>query len=461
MRMTRLLLMMVVLGVACEPAPYQSPNLSSEPPPEKSAFVHFLVGSSPVPQLALSLSQKVQAVVGKREVGPRLELAAGQYPLSLDGEGLAPYTSGLLLLPGSETLLVAHVLPGLSSGRVRQGLSAYSLGLRDPKQARLRVLHLAADAPPLALAGPTGEVLLDGIAAGAVSAYSSLGTALGSDGKLLLRAPQDQRALLEVTIPDGLPLGSTSTLVALGETDPLAEAADAFGLLAFDEASGTVRQLPIEPAPGAPEGQIYLFHASSELPGVSAKTTSGTLWGPVAYQSGTPLAALAAGLHTLSLSESGLALWNGTLRLWPGRQWLLLLHGTRKLPRLLALPRPERAPQTVWRVVNLVEGLESCYLLDGDDAMVSALSYGTATAPKLGELKRRTLRLRDGQSSGLSWDIEFDATAAGWAQDQVVTLVLSGDVASKSSVTAQLLVESRAASTMAVPALVLATTPTL
>ena len=52
MRMTRLLLL-VALGVACEPAPYQSPNLSSEPPPEKSAFVHFHVGSSPAPQLAL------------------------------------------------------------------------------------------------------------------------------------------------------------------------------------------------------------------------------------------------------------------------------------------------------------------------------------------------------------------------------------------------------------------------
>ena len=36
MRMTRLLLL-VALGVACEPAPYQSPNLSSEPPPVSSA----------------------------------------------------------------------------------------------------------------------------------------------------------------------------------------------------------------------------------------------------------------------------------------------------------------------------------------------------------------------------------------------------------------------------------------
>ena len=164
-------------------------------------------------------------------------------------------------------------------------------------------------------------------------------------------------------------------------------------------------------------------------------------------------------MNTLSLDGATAAVWQGALKLWPGRQWLLLLYGSRMTPKLLALPRPQRAPQTVWRVVNLVEGLAVADLLDGDDEVASQLAYGTATPPQLGDLKRRTLRLRDWQQSSVSWDIEFDQTAVDAAQDQVVTMVLVGSVANRNSVSALLLVESRAATTMAAPIVPLTTTP--
>ncbi len=457
MRKASLLLSVLVLG--CEPAPYQSPNLTLEPPPPKSAFVHLLVGGSPAPRVELSLSKTVRATVDKRAVSPRLELMAGEYPLSLASAGRDLFTSGLLLSPGSETLLVAYSVPSLDGMGSDQQLSALALGGRDPKWARLRLLHAADGAPPLSLIGPSREVLVDGVASGSVSAYAQLGKPVPVDGTLQLRSPGESQALLDVTVPPGLGLGSTATLVAVGDVGPLAAAEDAFGLLSFEEASGTVTNLPVRPAAGAPDGHIYVFHAARGLGAITAKTAQGALWGSIDYQHGTPLAAVPAGLSTLSLDEAMGSVWRGALRLWPGRQWLFLLYGNRKTPRVLALPRPGRAPQTVWRVVNLVEGLTMVDLLDGDDEVASKLGYGTATSPQLGPLRPRTLRLRDWQQSSLSWDIEFGEAAAQASQDQVVTLVLCGSAASPTSVKALLLVESRAASTMAVPVLSLVTAP--
>jgi hypothetical protein len=153
--------------------------------------------------------------------------------------------------------------------------------------------------------------------------------------------------------------------------------------------------------------------------------------------------------------------WHGPVRLWPGRSWLLLFYGTAAMPKLLALPRPERAPQTVWRVANLIEGLGAADLLDGDEEVVSKLGYGTATEPQLGRLSQRTLRLRARQGGPASWDISFDQAAQAAAQDQVVTILLTGTMSDKSKVSALLLVESRASSAMAAPVLSLPTMPSL
>jgi len=459
--MRKALPLLCVLGIACEPMPYQSPNAKTEPSPPRSAFVHLLVGSSPAPKVELSISNQLRSVVDKRQVSARLELTAGDYPLRLSGSGNELYASGLKLLAGSETLLLAFRAPPVDDEDSGQRLTAYPLGRRDPKLARLRFIHGSLDAPPLGLAGPSGQLLLDGVASGAVSAYAELSSALPIAGSLQLRLPGEPRALLDLSIPDGLALGSASTLVTVGEVAPLAAAEDAFGVVAFDEESGTVRDLPVRPAAGAPDGQIYLFHAAEGVDPVTAKTAHGLLWGSIGYQHGTPLSSLPAGPESLSLDLRTGSLWRGVLRLWPGQKWLLLLYGNATQPRLLALPRPVQAPQTVWRVVNLVDGLLQIDLLDGDDEVVSKLGYGAGTSPQLGELKRRALRLRDVGPSSQSWDIDFDQPAVEAARDQVVTLVLTGSASKKSSVSAQLLIESRAGSTMAIPTRTLPTTPSL
>jgi hypothetical protein len=459
--MRKALPLLCVLGIACEPMPYQSPNAKTEAPPPRSAFVHLLVGSSPASQVELSISNQLRSVVAKRQVSARLELSAGDYPLRLSGAGNQLYSSGLKLLAGSETLLLAFRAPPVDDEDTGQRLSAYPLGRRDAKLARLRFIHGSLDAPPLALAGPSGEVLLDGVASGAVSAYAELASALPVAGSLQLRLPGEPRALLELSVPDGLALGTASTLVAVGEVAPLAAAEDAFGVVAFDEARGTVVDVPVRPAAGAPDGQIYLFHAAEALGPVTAKSAQGVLWSSIVYQHGTPLSSLPAGPEPLSLDVSAGPLWRGLLRLWPGHKWLLLLYGSATQPRLLALPRPVQAPQTVWRVVNLVDGLPQIDLLDGDDEVVSRLGYGAATPPQLGELKRRALRLRDVGPSSQSWDIDFDQPAVEAARDQVVTLVLTGSASKRNSVSALLLIESRAGSTMAVPTRSLPTTPSL
>ena len=454
-----LLLFLACIACACEPLPY-SPHRATESPLPKNAFVHLVVVSSPSPSVEVSISNQVRAVVPRRGISPRMELSSGNYPLLITGGGSTLCESSLQLLPGSETLLIASAQNTDDKKCPSLVLSAYPLGQRDPKLARVRLLHSALDAPMLELVGPSGEEIVDGIAAGAVSAYGGLASPVAAGSILRLRSPLDKQPLFDVTT-DGLSLGSASTWLGVGEIGPLASQ-NAFGLLSFDEESGALRELSAVPSAGAPDGEVLLFHASKEVGSLVAKVAGKPLFSALSYPHASPLATLASGLRTLSLEDPSGTVWTGPLRLWPGRGWLLFLYGTRSAPRLVALPRPALAPQTVWRVLNLVDGLDSVDLLDGDDAMVSQLGFGAATAPTLVDaLRPGTIRLRDRGAGNRSWDIVLTAGAATASLDQVVTLVLLGSASSPRSVSAQLVVESRAGLMTAPPVLALPTTPSL
>lgn len=461
MNKTLFLFCLVSLGAACEPLPY-SPNRATEVPPPKTAFVHLVVASSPAQAIELHISHQVRAVVEKRGVSPRIELVAGDYPLELFGGGRTLHETGLHLLPGTETLLVAYTQSAADENGPMQGLAAYPLGQREAKSARVRLLHASSDAPPLALVSPTLSELVDGVASGAMSAYGTLPAMLDPGASLHLRNPYDKAALLDVSFPAGLAIGSATTLLGIGEIAPLAAPSDAFGVLSFDEENGALAELTLSPSALAPDGQILLFHASREAAAVTPRL-AGTALGPaIGYQHASTLAALPPGKRFLSLDDMTSSVWKGPLSLWPGRGWLLLLYGRRSAPKLVALPRPARAPQTVWRVSNLVDGLSSVDLLDGDDALVSGLSYGQATSPALVDaLRPKTLRLRDRGMANRSWDIVVTSGSAAATLDQVVTLVLTGSASVPASVSAQLLIESRAGVSTTPPVLALPTSPTL
>lgn len=445
---------------ACEPLPY-SPNRATESPLPKNAFVHLVVASSPSPAVELSISHQVRAVVGRRGVSPRLELSAGNYPLLLTGGGSTLCETGLQLLPGSETLLVANASTQTNDPKCPfLKLAAYPLGQRDPKQARVRLLHSSPDAPMLELLGPSGQELVDGIAVDTISAYGALSSAVSAGSVLQLREPLDKQPLFDVTAPL-LGLGSATTWFSVGEIGPLATD-NAFAMLSLDEESGSLTELAAVPSAGAPDGDVLLYHASQDVGTVTARSSGKPLFGTVSYQHASSLAALKAGTRGLSLDDARGAVWSGSLRLWPGRSWLLLLYGPRTAPKLLSLPRPAQEPQTVWRVANLVEGLSSVDLLDGDNDLVSSLAYGAASAPaSIVAFLPRTLRLRDRGMGNRSWDIVVTSAAATASLDQVVTLVLSGNGKTPSSVSAQLVVESRAGSMTVPPVLSLPTSPSL
>lgn len=457
MRKAFLLLGSIALG--CEPLPYQSPSQTEPAPPTPSAFLHFVVGSSAAPTLSLQLGELPSVVVSRHEVSPRLTLPAGAYSLSLHGPSERLYSSSLRLLPDSETLLFSH--QGIDSGGLWTSLrlTALSLGKRDGQHARLRLGHYSEGAPMLSLVSPSGDVLVDGVESGFVSAYASLIQPVAAASSLTLYSPRQTAPLWDVTLPKGLPLSSSTTLLLVGDASPLGS--DPFSLLSFDEESGAVTPLSVRPAAGAFDGQIYLVHAASSVASVTAKSGQGPLFGRTAYQQATPLGALHAGTAELWIDLATQPLWRGSVRLWPGKSWLLLLHGTQAMPKLLALPRPERAPQTVWRVANVIEGLGAADLLDGDEEVVSKLGYGTASVPQLGTLARRTLRLRSRDGSQASWDITFDQAAQDAAQDQVVTIVLTGTMADQAKVAALLVVESRGSAAMAAPVVALPTVPSL
>nr|AGC72640.1 hypothetical protein [uncultured bacterium A1Q1_fos_565] len=457
MRKASLLLWSIALG--CEPLPYQSPSQTEQAPPTPSAFLHVVVGSSAVPTLSLQLGDLPNVELARHEVSPRLSLPSGEYPLSLSGSGQRLYSSSLRLLPESETLLVAH--QGVDSGGLWTSLrlTPLHLGKRDSQHARLRLGHFCEGAPLLSLVSPGGDVLVDGVGSGFVSAYADLGQPLAMASSLQLRSARQSAPLWDVTLPAGLPLSSATALLAVGDPSPLGS--EPFSLLAFDEESGRVTALPVRPATGAADGQIYLVHAASSVSEVTAKSGQGPLFSRIGYQQASPLGALHAGTTELALDLAAQTLWRGSLRMWPGKSWLLLLYGTQTMPKLLVLPRPERAPQTVWRVANVIEGLGSADLLDGDDAVVNRLGYGSASEPQLGTLPRRTLRLRSRDSGQASWDISLDQAAQAAAQDQVVTILLTGTVSDKSKVAALMIVESRASAAMAAPVVALPTVPSL
>ena len=116
----------------------------------------------------------------------------------------------------------------------------------------------------------------------------------------------------------------------------------------------------------------------------------------------------------------------------------------------------------MWRVLNLVDGLDSVDLLDGDDAMVSQFGFGAATAPTLVDCRDRgRFGCAIAGRANRSWDIVLTAGAATASLDQVVTLVLLGSASNPRSVSAQLVVESRAGLMTAPPVLALPTSPSL
>ncbi|MFO0656926.1 MAG: hypothetical protein U0787_17850 [Polyangia bacterium] len=239
-----LLLFLACIACACEPLPY-SPHRATESPLPKNAFVHLVVVSSPSPSVEVSISNQVRAVVPRRGISPRMELSSGNYPLLITGGGSTLCESSLQLLPGSETLLIASAQNTDDKKCPSLVLSAYPLGQRDPKLARVRLLHSALDAPMLELVGPSGEEIVDGIAAGAVSAYGGLASPVAAGSTLRLRSPLDKQPLFDV-MTDGLSLGSASTWLGVGEIGPLASQ-NAFGLLSFDEESGALRELSAAP----------------------------------------------------------------------------------------------------------------------------------------------------------------------------------------------------------------------
>jgi hypothetical protein len=449
------------LSAACEPMLDKGVPKGEDIPPEKSAFVRFLVGSSPAQTVTMRVQAETLAVVPVRSASPFVERKAGPSLLSLVGDGNRLCETGLWLAPESQTLLVAFSRPDEDPACPLQKMAAFPMGKRDKNAARVRLAHLSFDAPTLSLRDESGAHWFRSVSSGTYSAYATLGRSIQKGEVLRLQGGTEETPLYEWTTEEPLPLDTATTLVAVGGVNPLLSANDFFSLLSLHEESGAVAEIPLAPVATAPSGPVFLFHANGDVGAVETRSDGKDLFGKTAFLQGSALVSLLPGTRKLSIDEAGERIWQGDFRLWPGRGWFVLLWGDKKTPKLLALPKVERVPQTIFRLVHAIEGAGAVDLLDGDIEIVKSLAYGAATDPATGfALRKKTLRLRD-RATGASWDIVLPEAAVLASMDQVVSLVLAGNAKPGGAISAHLLIESRVGKETPVPVYSLPTSPTL
>lgn len=444
------------LLVGCEPMPKGGNHRATQGPTVQTELVQFLVASSRATQVTARFGDGTTVVTEKRGLSPRLSLPAGPMSLSLLEDSTSVCETGLLLVPEGHTLLVSFLRPDATAPCPQQKLTAFSLAGPKANLARVSLAHVSPEAPILALLDEAGRPLVPGVLPMARSAYYT--AHVGRGATLRLGTPPEKTALFEWTLQEDWSAGQATTLLAVGGLDPLAQKADAFGLLSLDETSGTAREIPLVVFAGAPGGRVLFFHAGPELGAVEVWADSRPAFARLGPLQGSPLSGFVAGPHALSIEEGGQPVWRGGMQLWPGRDWVLVLYGAAQAPKLAALPKLERLPQTVWRVVNVA--LDSVDVLEGDTVLFAAVQYGQATAPEvIGSLRPKTLRLRDRKAAN-SWEVQIPPSVVAAAMDQAVTLVISGSLEKPTSVGACLVVESRAGATAAPPVFVLPISPT-
>lgn len=198
--------------------PYATPPIRMEPMSSRLRIVHASPESQPVD---IYINQKLAAPgVSYKDVVPYMNVQAGNYLIDIYPAG----KTGHLIL--SRTLNVqAGQSYTLAAGNKPDELQLYAY-LDDPAptagQARLRVIHLSPDAPPVDIRTGTGASLFNHPAFGQSTAYATAPP--GSVDLQVLQAGTEQIVL---ALPGReLPADSVTTVIAVGlaEAEPPLEA---------------------------------------------------------------------------------------------------------------------------------------------------------------------------------------------------------------------------------------------
>ena len=259
-------------------------------------------------------------------------------------------------------------------------------------EARLRVVHAAADAPTVDLdLGDDGTSELTGLQRFADTGEAGINVPAGQALHVgILAGGTKVTSFTTPTLPDGA--RAFAVAVGLLSADPAS--ADAFGLMLVDE-SGVLGFVAQDP-------RVYVLHASPDAPAVDAfvgplkvvnDASFGGLAGPVSLPPGSATVDLFAHDASSTRPSASPAATGATGTLEAGRQYLLLVTGflsaSRARPlQLLTLQSAftARAPEASVRAVHAspdAPAVDFGTVAGGTLAPVSGLtnlSYGTASA---------------------------------------------------------------------------------
>ena len=190
----------------------------------------------------------------------------------------------------------------------------------------------------LELVGPSGEEIVDGIAAGAVSAYGGLVSARRCRFDTAAAVASRQTATFDVTT-DGLfarfcqHLASASVKLARWHPKmPL-------GFCHLTKKAGGCASYRRSLLRGT-RRRSSLFHASKKSARLSRKWQESRCFLPFRIQHASPFATLASGLRIAVAGGPKRYGLDGSTAAVAGPWLAAFLYGTRSAPRLVALPRP-------------------------------------------------------------------------------------------------------------------------
>jgi len=351
--------------------------------------------------------------VNYRATSPYVTVAPGTYALELRPAGAAAtsppaFTSAPVTLVGGERV-TAMAAGRLSSTDASDSLRVVPLVERfdtpGTNEARVRVVHAAADAPAVDVdLGDDGTAEVTGLQR--FEATGEAGVNLPSGQALRVGISAGGSKVTSFTTP-ALPAGARGFAVAVGLLSAAPGTAEAFGLLLVDGSGvlGFVQQDP----------RVYLLHASPDAPAVDAfvgplkvvnDASFGGLAGPVSLPPGSATVDLFAHDASPARPSASPAATGTTGALEAGKAYLVLVTGflsaARSQPlQLLTLEEAftPRSPEASVRAVHAAP--------DAPAVDFGAVTGGSLTpVPGLTNLSYGTASAAEGAA--------VSATQAGW-----------------------------------------------
>ena len=419
--------------LGCSPDASTNPNVT---PDETAApaYLNIVHAATDVGTIDLYVDkQKAASALDYRKSTGNLKItpAAHAVELRLAGQEQPLLSVTVTLLPGSKTLLTAVGHAKETAGPGQLQLIATPYGIPDGKSVKVRLFNAAPATPAVDLAAGS-NVVAGGASFGNVSGYGSLAL-LPAASKFGLRLTAMTDDLAYVTLPAMATPGAVLTVIAVGEVSPVIDDRHFLAASVLDEGSGSLIDLPLVINDGGPKGSLYMIHAAPETMAVDlVNDKSVVLINRLAYQQASLLVELSPGPAKVRVQNTGagMPILTPTLKILPGMNWTVLLHGSNavgsKLPvQLTGLPRPLDA-QTSWRLANTLTDAPVLAATAEDEPLLTGLGYGQGSAVIPQALPSPTLALRNAGQPKTGWDVAVPQTVLDEAQDQLVTVVTAG-----------------------------------